>query len=90
MLGSITWRDFSKHMLRNRLSLVGIVLIFLLFLFAAVGPFLAPYSPYDTDPVNKLQGPSGSHWFGTDNLGRRSRTSRCWFNSGGGSDRGRP
>jgi len=70
MLGSITWRDFSKHMLRNRLSLIGLTLIAILFFFAAVGPFLSPYSPYVTDPINKLQGPNGVHLFGTDNLGR--------------------
>ncbi len=70
MLGSITWRDFSRHIIRNRLSLVGLILIVLLFLFAAVGPLLSPYSPYLTDPVGKLQGPSGAHWLGTDSLGR--------------------
>jgi len=70
MLGSITWRDFSKHILRNRLSLIGLVLILALLILAVIGPTVAPYGPYATDPLNKLQGPSGTHPFGTDNLGR--------------------
>jgi len=70
MLGSITWKDFSRHILRNRLSLVGLILILALLVVAAVGPYVAPYGPYVTDPLNKLQGPSGTHPFGTDNLGR--------------------
>lgn len=70
MLGSITWRDFSKHILRNRLSLIGLVLILALLILAVIGPTVAPYGPYATDPLNKLQSPSGTHPFGTDNLGR--------------------
>ncbi|HDJ29578.1 MAG TPA: ABC transporter permease [Candidatus Acetothermia bacterium] len=70
MLGSITWRDFTRHMLKNRLSLVGLILIAALFIIAVIGPYLAPYGPYTTDPINKLEGPSRVHLFGTDNLGR--------------------
>jgi peptide/nickel transport system permease protein len=70
MLGSITWKDFSRHILRNRLSLIGLVLILILLVVAVVGPYVAPYGPYATNPLNKLQGPSGTHPFGTDNLGR--------------------
>jgi peptide/nickel transport system permease protein len=70
MLGSLTWKDFSRHILRNRLSLTGLLLIFVLLILAVIGPSIAPYSPYTTDPVNKLESPSKAHTFGTDNLGR--------------------
>lgn len=70
MLGSIRWRDFSRHILKNRLSLTGLVLIFALVVFAVIGPYVAPYDPYTTDPINKLEDPSKAHVFGTDNLGR--------------------
>ena len=70
MLGSIRWRDFSRHILKNRLSLTGLVLIFALLVFAVIGPYVAPYDPYTTDPINKLEDPSKAHIFGTDNLGR--------------------
>ncbi|WP_346012314.1 ABC transporter permease [Streptomyces sp. SID3343] len=45
----------------------------LLVLFALIGLFPALFtatSPIDTDPLAALQGPSGEHWFGTDQLGR--------------------
>ena len=70
MFGTIRWRDFSRHILRNRLSLTGLVLIGALLLVAVIGPFIAPCDPYDTDPINKLDGPTNAHIFGTDNLGR--------------------
>lgn len=70
MLGSITWKDFSRHILRNQLSLIGVILIGALLLLAVLGPLLAPYNPYNTDPINKLLAPSKTHIFGTDSLGR--------------------
>ena len=70
MLGSITWKDFSRHILKNQLSLIGVILIGALLLLAVLGPLLAPYNPYHTDPINKLLVPSKTHIFGTDSLGR--------------------
>jgi len=70
MLVSITWKDFSRHILRNQLSLIGVILIGALLLLAVLGPLLAPYNPYNTDPINKLLAPSKTHIFGTDSLGR--------------------
>ncbi|MCK4682168.1 ABC transporter permease [Candidatus Bipolaricaulota bacterium] len=70
MLGSITWKDFSRHILKNQLSLMGVILIGALLLLAVLGPLLAPGNPYHTDPINKLLVPSKTHIFGTDSLGR--------------------
>jgi peptide/nickel transport system permease protein len=39
-------------------------------LFALVAPLISPHSPTDTDTISKLQGPTASHWLGTDNYGR--------------------
>ncbi len=40
--------------------------------FAVFGDFVTPYDPLGTpqDVLNRLQGPSAEHWFGTDELGR--------------------
>jgi peptide/nickel transport system permease protein len=46
------------------------VVIVLLVVVALVGPSLAPYSPIVPAPLDRLKGPSASHVFGTDSLGR--------------------
>jgi len=50
------------------LTISSVLLVVLLVLAFAVGTL----SPYDVNALGDapLQGPSGSHWFGTDNLGR--------------------
>ena len=39
-------------------------------LMAVLGEAIAPYDPLATAPLDALQPPSASHWFGTDSLGR--------------------
>ena len=58
---------------RRRLPLsgwIGIAIIVLLVLAAAFGPYLDPISPTKQDFHALLRSPSGSHLFGTDQLGR--------------------
>lgn len=59
-----------RQVLGNRSLVIGFVIVLFLALVALVGPFLVPYEPNTMDVVNRLQGPSSEHWFGTDNLGR--------------------
>ena len=66
----LTWRDVARHVLRNPLSLSGLIIIILLILLAVLAPFIAPYDPFATDPLQKLQPPSTKHLMGTDGLGR--------------------
>jgi peptide/nickel transport system permease protein len=66
----LTWRDVLKHLFRNPLSLVGIVIILGLCILALLAPYIAPHDPYATDPINKLQPPSKRNPMGTDGLGR--------------------
>nr|MDT0659285.1 ABC transporter permease [Micromonospora sp. DSM 115978] len=63
-------RETAGVVLRNRLALFGLVVLGLLAVAAAVGPWLAPYDPNGVDIPNRLAGPSLEHPFGTDNLGR--------------------
>jgi len=61
------WRSFA----RNRLALLGLAIIGLLVLLAALAPWLAPYSPSVGDlRTTRLLPPSAAHWFGTDDQGR--------------------
>lgn len=59
-----TWRAFR----RNPLGMVSVGMLGLLLIVALAAPLIADYpSGYGTEV---LAGPSGRHWFGTDNLGR--------------------
>jgi peptide/nickel transport system permease protein len=46
------------------------VLVAALVLIAAVAPIAAPYAPDAIDLANRREGPTLTHWFGTDDLGR--------------------
>jgi peptide/nickel transport system permease protein len=63
-------RERIRLVLRSKTFLVGAVVLGLWILMAVIGPTVAPHDPYAADILNKLKAPSGSHWFGTDNLGR--------------------
>jgi peptide/nickel transport system permease protein len=49
---------------------LAIVFVALVFVSAVVPSWFTTYDPNKTDGANKLLSPSGSHWFGTDELGR--------------------
>ncbi|MCP1571876.1 ABC transporter permease [Herbaspirillum rubrisubalbicans] len=64
------WRTLRRFS-RNRLALIGAVIITVLVLLALAAPVLARYDPiFDQDYGNLLSGPSAEHWLGTDDLGR--------------------
>jgi len=53
--------------------MIGLVIVVVLVLIAAIGPFLVPYPKDVTGAVHiaeKLLPPSSDHWFGTDQVGR--------------------
>lgn len=64
------WRSAMRRLVRNRVAMVSGIFLLVLILIAIVGPFLLPhhYSQQNYDVVT--QGPSRSHPFGTDQLGR--------------------
>ena len=49
---------------------LGLGLAALILTAAIVGPWLSPFDPNAVNLVARLQGPSASHWLGTDHLGR--------------------
>ena len=57
-------------MTQNRLAAAGVTLLALFTLCALFAPWLAPHDPAKLDLSARLIGPSTSHWFGTDELGR--------------------
>ena len=60
------WHAFAK----NRLAIVGGVVVLLLVVLAVLAPVLAPWDPNRPDLRNMLGDPSRAHPLGTDQLGR--------------------
>lgn len=59
-----------KKLLRNPLSVAGLLVILGLLLVAAFAPWVATHNPLAQDLANTLKAPSAEHWFGTDEYGR--------------------
>lgn len=68
------WERFKK----NRLAYVGLWILCLLIITAAVAPFISGYTYFETHLAQKNLAPSSEHWFGTDDLGRDVFT-RVWY-----------
>ncbi|WP_349410758.1 ABC transporter permease [Pseudalkalibacillus sp. SCS-8] len=64
------WQDAWRRFKKNRLAMVGMILIGLLAIMALAGPSLTPYDYRTNDLMNANMAPSADHWFGTDELGR--------------------
>jgi len=63
-------RAVWSAVIANRLALVGLVILAALVLAAIFGSWLAPYGVNEQAILDRFQGPSWSHWMGTDDLGR--------------------
>ncbi|MBI2743321.1 MAG: ABC transporter permease [Chlamydiales bacterium] len=72
------WKDAWARLRANRLAMVGLCILMALLALAIVGPFLTPYTYYETHLHLKNQPPSWQFWFGTDELGRDLFT-RLWW-----------
>ncbi len=59
-----------SRLFRDPMGLVGLLIVISFVMVAIFADFLAPYDPSKIDILNKLQGPSAEHLFGTDQLGR--------------------
>lgn len=61
---------FFRRALHNRTFMIGIVWIVGLTIAALILPPLLHLDPYSVTPTDRLQGPSTTHWLGTDSFGR--------------------
>lgn len=60
----------ARRFVRQPTSVIGLGLLTVVIIAAALAPWLAPYGPTEPDFSNSLQGPSTAHLLGTDQLGR--------------------
>ena len=54
----------------NRTSWIGLGVFLLVVALAVLAPWIAPHDPVEQDIFSRLQGPSGTYPFGTDQFGR--------------------
>jgi peptide/nickel transport system permease protein len=62
--------NIRRRFLRNKLALMGLVMVGIVFLTAIFAPIVATHPPKAQDLTITLQGPSSEHLLGTDELGR--------------------
>lgn len=58
-----------RRLFRNRLSMLGAIIVLLMMIIAVAAPLIAPQDPYAITVANRLLPPSHAHWFGTDSMG---------------------
>ena len=59
-----------RLLIGNPITLISIIALLVVVVIAIIGQWIAPYGINDIDVPRALQGPSGAHWLGTDDLGR--------------------
>jgi peptide/nickel transport system permease protein len=64
------WRRFRHH----TPAMIGLGIIVVFVVLAVLAPVISPYDPNAQDLAASIQGPSGKHWLGTDQLGRDMAT----------------
>jgi peptide/nickel transport system permease protein len=63
----LTW---WRLLLRNPVTVVSALVLVAVVVIAVAANWIVPHGINDVDVPSALQGPSGGHWFGTDELGR--------------------
>ena len=64
------WKTALRRFTRNRLAVIGFILIVFMFLVCFLGPLFSPHNLYDYSLKAKNLAPNSTYWFGTDKLGR--------------------
>ena len=57
-------------LLKNKLTLAGMVIVALIILLGILAPLISPWDPNLMNVAGRLQAPSIHHFFGTDEMGR--------------------
>jgi peptide/nickel transport system permease protein len=70
MASAVQIATFRRAAGYNLLATSGVVLVGVFVVCALFAPWIAPQDPAHIDLPARLMGPSASHWFGTDELGR--------------------
>jgi peptide/nickel transport system permease protein len=63
-------RNYLRRLRRHPSGVAGLVIILGFMFIALFASVLAPYSPIEQHPKDRLQSPSAQYWLGTDEFGR--------------------
>lgn len=64
------YRQIWKQLSRNRLAVIGLVIILLVLISAVLAPVIAPFDPFKQDFASIGKPLDRVHWLGSDQLGR--------------------
>lgn len=64
--GRQAWKRFVSH----RLAMLGVLVFVFIVVMVYVGPYFSDYEIDEINVLDRAQGPSTNHWFGTDDIGR--------------------
>ena len=64
------FRDALRRLFRNKLAIIGMVILGLFVFCALFAPWIAPYDPIAQDVTRRREPPSREHPFGMDEVGR--------------------
>lgn len=61
---------FFRKFFKNKLAVIGAIMLFIIVMSAVCAPWIAPYKFEDMNLLAKLKAPSGEYWLGSDRYGR--------------------
>lgn len=64
------WKEAFLSFYKNRLAVMGLVIVIFFIIIAVIAPLIAPYGFKEQVMSERMQAPSSKHWFGTDDFGR--------------------
>lgn len=64
------WKEALSKLFSNKLAVMGLLFVILISLLAIFVPIFSKYGYADNNLLATNEGPSLTHWFGTDQLGR--------------------
>jgi peptide/nickel transport system permease protein len=71
-------RRALRRLFARRAAVFGLAVVALMVVLALAAPWLAPFDPLATSFATVRKAPSGTHWFGTDEVGRDLLSRVIW------------
>ena len=72
------WRRAWRKLARNRIAMLGLLVVLFFVVLAIFAPWIAPHDPLAAGWSTIRKAPSAVHWFGTDDLGRDVLSRVVW------------